>query len=823
MVRRRSEALPDADLRAPPLIDSIAARLLRIIFGCYFVVTVVVTCIQLAAEYRHTEDRLLGEIEAMQQTFGPGITDAMWRFNTDGLRGILSGIGELPIVIGVKVEDARGAVVQAVGVVEGSDGRQLRADQAGHLKPFEPEKGLFSDIFSRSFPIVYTDERGKQHSIGRWTVYSNQQVIISRVEYGFFLILINSVIKTLALWFIFFYVVQRWLGRPLTELTRFVAQLKIDDVGDKVFELKDRGRHELHLLAGKLNEMIANIRQSIAENAALNARLAQENIERRRAEQAVRRSEANYRSIIEEALEAITQVAPDGRMLNANPACARMLGYESVDDLMHSAPHVQQHYVDPQAREALVSMLVARGAASGVEIEMRRKDGATLWVSVNSRLVRDGDGFPVFFETFASDITERKRAEEELRRHRDRLEELVGERTAQLVVAKERAELANRAKSAFLASMSHELRTPLNGILGYAQILQRDAAPGSRAAQGLNVIQTSGEHLLLLLNDLLDLARVEAGRLDLYATPVDLATCLQIVTASMSVKAQEKGLRFVFDAGADLPHTVIVDGQRLRQILLNLVGNAVKFTDRGIVMLRVGRQPPEHSAHSRLRFDVIDTGPGIAEEHLESIFLPFEQVGVAEKRSTGTGLGLAISQQLVRLMGGGDIRVQSTVGQGTHFWFELTLPLAQTQAQPGAALDFPLAYRGEQRRVLIVDDIAENRAMLTDLLRQLGFDTHEAENGKAGLDAAIALKPHLILMDNVMPVMDGQEATRRLRQTPGFHDVPIIAVSASAALNDESTSLAAGADAFVPKPIDLDAMLHHIGSLLQLTWIRETH
>ncbi|RFP15735.1 MULTISPECIES: sensor histidine kinase [unclassified Duganella] len=255
---------------AAPLLsgDSIAARLLRIIFFCYFIVTVVVTLVQLAAEYKHTKERLVLEIRAMQQTFGPGIADAMWRFNDDILRGILTGMSELPVVAGIKVADDHGKLVRAVGTVL-DQGVKVHAEADGHLKPEPASVGLFAEIFSQDFPIVYNDENGQSRVIGTWTVYSNQRIIVKQVEYGFFLILVNSVIKTCALWFIFLFVVRRYLGQPLRQLSQFVGQLNIDNLGDRVFVLNDRGHHELHLLTNKLNEMIANIKASVAENEQL--------------------------------------------------------------------------------------------------------------------------------------------------------------------------------------------------------------------------------------------------------------------------------------------------------------------------------------------------------------------------------------------------------------------------------------------------------------------------------------------------------------------------------------------------------------------------
>lgn len=262
---------------------SIAARLLRIIFGCYFLVTVVVTAFQLTAEYKHTRTRVEREIEAMQHTFGPGIADAMWRFNDDIMRGILAGMKELPIVVGIKVVDDQGKLVRAVGTVLDDQGKHMQAQADGRLAPPVREDGLFGEVFSREFPISYPLENGSLQPIGKWTVYSNRRIVVSQVQYGFVLILVNSVIKTLALWFIFMLVVRHWLGKPLQQLSDYVGQLTIDNLGDQPLRLRRGGNTELDLLADKINEMRENILAGLAEKAVLYEKLAalNESLERR--------------------------------------------------------------------------------------------------------------------------------------------------------------------------------------------------------------------------------------------------------------------------------------------------------------------------------------------------------------------------------------------------------------------------------------------------------------------------------------------------------------------------------------------------------------
>lgn len=408
------------------------------------------------------------------------------------------------------------------------------------------------------------------------------------------------------------------------------------------------------------------------------------------------------------------------------------------------------------------------------------------------------------------------RAELELQRHREHLEELVRDRTAQLQIAKEQAEFANSAKSTFLASMTHELRTPLNAILGYAQILKRNKALDERQAAGLNTIEQSGEHLLMLITDLLDLAKIESGKFELLLAAVDLTAFIAGATRIIQVRAEQKGLSFEVSAPDHLP-LVLLDEKRVLQILLNLLGNAIKFTDQGQVGLRV-TSPGPAGANGRLTlcFEVSDSGVGMSADQLDSIFQPFEQVGEAQRRLGGTGLGLAISRQLARMMGS-EIEVASAAGMGSRFWFTLEVEPAAAAAAPPAAERDVIGYLGERKTILIVDDVAANRNMLGDLLTSMGFGIEFACNGQEALDSVRARPPHAVLMDIVMPVMDGIEATLQIRRLAGGAALPIIAISASVTEADQDNSRVAGVDAFMTKPVHQNGLLETLGRLLGAT------
>ncbi len=387
----------------------------------------------------------------------------------------------------------------------------------------------------------------------------------------------------------------------------------------------------------------------------------------------------------------------------------------------------------------------------------------------------------------------------------------------QAALARAQAE-ANRAKSVFLASMSHELRTPLNGVLGYAQLLQWDSKTSDETKAGLRVIEKSGRHLLSLIDDTLNLARIEAGKLELNPAPVALAPFLNTVADLIRVRVRQKPVAFEL-ATAGLPPAVWVDEKQLRQVLLNLLGNAVKFTDQGEVALRVTARPAPQDGRVGLHFEVRDSGVGIAESDLGQLFQPFQQVGDVARRGAGTGLGLSISQQIVRLMGG-QIAVASTPGQGSVFSFEIEVPLADAAAEPHAPTRPVVGYDGPRKQVLVIDDVDANRALIVDALRPIGFDVQEARDGREGLDRAQAQKPDLVLIDNAMPVLGGIEATRQLRRLPGLERVPIVAVSASASAHDRTEALAAGADDFLPKPVELERLLALLEAHLGLRFQR---
>src|SRR5471032_10385 len=483
------------------------------------------------------------------------------------------------------------------------------------------------------------------------------------------------------------------------------------------------------------------------------------------------------------------------------------------------------HPDDAIPTEALLRQALDGTAEFDVEFRVVWADGSVHHIKGDAMIFRDADGHPARMVGVNYDVTASREAEQELRRHRIHLEDLVAERTNALSVAVLQAQAANQAKSIFLANMSHELRTPLNSVIGFSRLMADSKNMLPEEKRNLAIIHRSGQHLLTLINDILELSKIEAGRAVLQTEVVNLRDMLQEVMDMISMRAGQGGIELILECVL-MPPAARVDGTKLRQVLLNLMSNAVKFAHQGKVTLAV-RGATRADGQCDLSFAVRDTGAGIPAEDQARIFEPFVQAdGPGAKE--GTGLGLTISREFVLLMGG-ELAVASTPGQGATFYFTIPVQVAGNPALQGdaphedavgAAEVAALAPADRGCRILVADDIEDGCALLASLLQPLGFEVHCAADGVAALEAIAQWQPKLVFMDWRMPQLDGLEATRRVRADPDLPQPRIVMLTASAFAEEREEALAAGADEFMRKPVEQEQLYLMLEQQLGLQFMR---
>jgi len=552
---------------------------------------------------------------------------------------------------------------------------------------------------------------------------------------------------------------------------------------------------------------------------------AQDITDRKQAEKALSESEAHLKAIFESAAVGIVLTDAEEHFFQCNATWLEMTGYTHKELCKLTYNEITHPDDDILCRGNYKSLILGFSSNYRVEKRLIRKDGNYFWADVSVTVIyNQNQQFEAAIGVIV-DIDERKQAETKLK------------------TAKETAEIANRAKSTFLANMSHELRTPLNAILGYTQIFQRDMRLSHEQKEGIDIIHRNGEYLLTLINDILDLAKIEADRVELYNVAFRLDEFLTDIVKLFEIRAEQKEIHFDYQKLSPLPTIVYADDKRLRQILINLLSNAVKFTQQGSVILKI------HYQHNRVRFQVEDTGIGIAPDEIDKIFLPFQQVGDPNYRAQGTGLGLSISQKLVHMMGG-KLSVESSLGKGSLFSVELNLPEGQeaiptaetivtmplmppndgllkplptklsSQAiidlceEPMANVDILPLSCGRTSKILIVDDQIENRQLLRKLLQPLSLEIIEATNGQQAIIKTVDSRPDIILMDLMMPNTDGFEAARQIKQKPELKSTIIIAISASAFDYHRQKSFDAGCDDFLAKPVHSDTLFSCLGKYM---------
>ena len=638
---------------------SIASYLLKIIFGMYFVVALIVTTFQIISVYYHTKKSVIKEIESLKETFLPGVGLLLWSFDTNELITFMIGISKIQSIEGIEIQCEE--KLYAVGTTIDNQGVQVHYDSFG--KKQYPKENKY--LFSVEYPVFYTN-KGVEYKIGVCTFYSSHEIVFNKVKYGFLLIIVNSFIKTVALWFIFVAVIRRVLAEPIGLLINRITNTRFENIDCQESTPISKRDDELKLLSDAFNDMTQRLSSEIKENS-------------------------------------------------------------------------------------------------------------------------------------------------------------------RLILAKESAEVADRAKSTFLANMSHEFRTPMNAILGFSELIRRDATLTPEQEEHLAIVSRSGEHLLTLINDVLDMSKIEAGKMTLTETNFDFSQFLDDMDNMFRFRTEKKGLSLIFDFSEAVPEFIRADETKFRQVLINLIGNAIKFTSEGGISVYIENKGAvsDNPNICCLYFEIRDSGVGICPEELDVLFEPFTQTTSGEQSSEGTGLGLPISRKIIQLMGG-DIQVKSVPEEGTTILFDIQVQIvdsAQVQSKATSAKIISMESGQPQYKILITDDNADNRKLLAEILKRVGFMTREAIHGQDALDIWKSWHPDLIFMDIRMPVMDGYKAVEFIRKKADHKaDIPapiIIALTASTLEEEKFIILETGCDDFMRKPFKESEIFDMISKHLNVKFIYE--
>ena len=764
-------------LRMIPRATSLHTKLMLSLAILVALVTLVSAYVLIERERESRIQELEGRAARIADLFSRSVAYPLWNVDHAAIDSQLAALAPNPEVAQFSITTVEDGTVSSVTKIPGAQ---------------------LADPIVRVQPIEYTPPGGSRRKIGEVRVVMTRAIVEKDIAAARRATLALAAVIVAVLYAATFVLLRHLVSAPINRLETTVDRIAAGDMDARcVSESSD----ELGRLAKRVNAMADRLSDSAWR---------------------LRESEATYRGIFETSLEGIFHLDRSGKLHDANVALARLMGYATQAELMNAVDDDdrngslfdRQPLFTPAQIETLFAALARDGQIAGMELQLKRADGSPIWVLLNAW--RQGDAptngdATAGFHGLITDITSRRQALEDLRSHRDHLEQAVRERTAELAEATKRAEVANQAKSEFLANMSHEIRTPMNVILGMSRLaLQSDPTPQQH--NYMQKVHRSAESLLHIINDILDFSKIEAGKLDMEVLKFDLASVMDDLASLVGMKAEEKGLELVFALPPDLPTALVGDPSRLGQVLINLGNNAVKFTKRGEIVVAVDVLARD-AASVCLRFEVRDTGIGIAPEEMRRLFKPFSQADSStSRRFGGTGLGLAISHHLVLMMGG-ELGVDSAPGCGSRFYFTANFGL---EAERAASIAAPSSEGLHGARALVVDDNDTAREVLMHMAHSLGLRASAASSGHDAIDEIVAADGRgepfdMLLLDWKMPGMSGIDCARQVARMRLAHQPPTILMLTAFSRDEMASVLAAerlAVAATLTKPVTPSALLN---------------
>ena len=719
---------------------------------------------QIYSRNQWNEFRSTNKLNADQ--LAASITLAVWNFDTGQIEKIMAST-------------MQNKIIQHLTVIAGSNAYQFYRQKDGQVAATDKDPVGMINISMESRDIVLNNE-----SIGKLKIYNTSNYLKQNLNNSRNILAGSILTLDLLLIFILYFLISKRVLKPLKLIENYA--ISISSGRDEITETITQPLvGEFAHLRNSLEKMVSLLEAKVDELQESNSRF--------------------WKMVAGFPISLVLYSPVTGKIDYVNKKFTDVFGY-ILNDVPDAAVWFEKAYPDPVYRQKVINLWTAQvESAMKNELEVRSFEYRVTCKNREEKIVEIG-GVPSgdFVLVVFNDITERKQAEDHVKSYQEHLEDLVTQRTQELVIARDLAEAANRAKSVFLANMSHELRTPLNSVIGFSRLMAKDTELNSRNQRNLEIINHSGKHLLTLINNILELTKIEEGKIELTKDCVSIKQIVNEVLEMLQPRAEQADVALKLEMN-QVPEYVIADAAKLRQVLINLVSNAIKFTPNGEVILSVNVRQQDETA--LVKFQVSDTGIGIRPEDQVRLFEPFVQVD-SDAQHSGTGLGLAISRQYVEVMGG-SLELESTFGKGSRFYFELDLPVtARTHEREEVAIlsSGTLIERYRGIRVVIADDLPEMRILLVDLLESTGMEVKEAKDGLQAKALVLSFKPDLVLLDWRMPGLNGVELTKEIRRDNTIKQPQIIMLSANAFDENRAEAIAAGVNDFMGKPIDVDLL-----------------